>query len=476
MEVLLHTQEKIVEHIQNYERYITDSRRAVTVRRFLTRCKTEQDRAKVDPEGYLGNPLNAFALITRLTRDLDYVEKILNETTAGMKYVPDNSLAYPSEEDVTGVVEGMARLQLMYDLDVKKVANGTLTSYSTRNPRFIEYTTPMTSCDCYELGLIEYHKNDRSRNIAWMKEALKRYEHEVDCTISKVDMYDRLSGDYFFMGEQEAAKYWIERRIDASPTDPQNKRYKQVLNLMREIKAINKATPISTASNTEIELYPGLCLKYYFRFYASLTCYYAHGPHAFLVLAPMKAERLHLSPEILMFHDVITDDEIKEVQALAKPRFEQAKATKKEGIVNDNYCVHQVAWIPDVWSKATLRVAQRVAQFSGLVVNPNTTEDFQVANYGTGGYYGPHYDFIQPLSTTVTGKRFATTLFYITDVAEGGATVFTKLGLSVFPVKNAAIFWWNLDPSGNDDFNTQHAACPVLRGSRWGWYFKAHSS
>ncbi|CAH2076660.1 unnamed protein product, partial [Iphiclides podalirius] len=56
----------------------------------------------------------------------------------------------------------------------------------------------------------------------------------------------------------------------------------------------------------------------------------------------------------------------------------------------------------------------------------------------------------------------------MSEVAQGGATVFTDLGLSVFPIKNAALFWMNVLPSGEGNERTRHAACPVLRGSKWG--------
>lgn len=55
----------------------------------------------------------------------------------------------------------------------------------------------------------------------------------------------------------------------------------------------------------------------------------------------------------------------------------------------------------------------------------------------------------------------------MSDVAQGGATVFSELGLSVFPVKNAALFWMNLHPSGENDVAMLHGGCPVLRGSKW---------
>jgi prolyl 4-hydroxylase len=34
-------------------------------------------------------------------------------------------------------------------------------------------------------------------------------------------------------------------------------------------------------------------------------------------------------------------------------------------------------------------------------------------------------------------------------------------------LQNDAIFWYNLKSSGDGDYNTLHAGCPVLSGSKW---------
>lgn len=52
-------------------------------------------------------------------------------------------------------------------------------------------------------------------------------------------------------------------------------------------------------------------------------------------------------------------------------------------------------------------------------------------------------------------------------VEEGGGTAFPFLGLLVKPEKGSLLFWYNLHASGHEDYRTKHAACPVLKGSKW---------
>ena len=53
------------------------------------------------------------------------------------------------------------------------------------------------------------------------------------------------------------------------------------------------------------------------------------------------------------------------------------------------------------------------------------------------------------------------------DVEAGGATVFTQAGVTVWPKKGMAVFWWNLLSDLNGDMTTRHGGCPVLHGSKW---------
>ncbi|XP_012829596.1 PREDICTED: probable prolyl 4-hydroxylase 3 isoform X2 [Erythranthe guttata] len=114
-------------------------------------------------------------------------------------------------------------------------------------------------------------------------------------------------------------------------------------------------------------------------------------------------------------------------------------------------------------------------------------EGIQVLHYEVGQKYEPHYDyFLDEFHTKNGDQRVATLLMYLSDVEEGGETVFpvakgnfsslpgwnemsecAKKGLSVKPKMGDALLFWSLKPDATLDPSSLHGACPVIRGNKW---------
>ena len=99
-------------------------------------------------------------------------------------------------------------------------------------------------------------------------------------------------------------------------------------------------------------------------------------------------------------------------------------------------------------------------------------EPVEVIRYEPGQLYRPHYDWFDAATpggrTRIEsmGQRLATVLIYLSDVAEGGSTLFPVLGLDVRPARGRALFFSNVDDRGETDRRVLHGGAPVVTGCK----------
>ncbi|RWS28712.1 prolyl 4-hydroxylase subunit alpha-1-like protein [Leptotrombidium deliense] len=500
LEKLLETERQVINSVDSYLK-LEDER--LSQLRFIRDNYMQMHQiASRDIHSYLANPVNAYILVKRLTTDWKTVESLMTSGPTEIAKAVFNNLTdlsnhetFPSPEDLSGAVDALLRLQDTYKLDTSTLAKGKIPAgkYSKTN-EFIDNQFELTAGDCFELGRHSYINGDHYHTVLWMQEAIDRLDDEPIKTANRADILEYLAFSNYQQGNIRHALHLTAELLEIFPSHPRasgNKLYYESL--------IGKSTSskkrgdegddvpidetISESANvfepreeSEREAYESLCRgekRISARTDSQLKCYYLDTTKKpYLRLSRIKVEEAFKKPKIVVFLDIMSDFEIEVIKNLSTPRLKRATVQnyKTGDLEVARYRISKSAWLKGEDHAVVARVNQRIEDITGLTTQ--TAEELQVVNYGIGGHYEPHYDFARreeknAFKSLGTGNRIATWLNYMSDVDAGGATVFPILGITVWPRKGSAAFWYNLYKSGEGDLLTRHAACPVLVGSKW---------
>eukprot|EP00897_Mesotaenium_endlicherianum_P002265 jgi/Mesen1/2066/ME000150S01151 len=132
-------------------------------------------------------------------------------------------------------------------------------------------------------------------------------------------------------------------------------------------------------------------------------------------------------------------------------------------------------------SGALAWIERKIAKVTMVPVNHG--EAFNVLRYEIGQKYNSHYDTFNPDEYgPQSSQRIASVLVYLTDVEEGGETMFpfenwenmdsnydfkACIGLKVKPRQGDALLFWSVYHNGTIDKTSAHGSCPVVRGEKW---------
>ncbi|XP_034405767.1 prolyl 4-hydroxylase subunit alpha-2 isoform X1 [Cyclopterus lumpus] len=501
---LIHTEKELVQSLRDYIK--AEESKLAAVKSWANKLDALTRVSTSDPEGYLAHPVNAYKLMKRLNTEWSELETLVlqNPSDGFISNMSVHRQVFPDAEDETGAAKALMRLQDTYQLDSEAFSRGKLPG--------MHANALLTVDDCFDMGKTGYNDADYYHAVLWMQQALKQLDGGEESVASKADILDYLSYSVYQMGDLPRAIELTRRLVATTPGHQRaggNLRYFERI-LTKQLSeqdqdqqpASEEPILLGTYQRPkdhlpERETYEALCrgegLQMNDARRSRLFCRLQDGRrNPRLLLRPMKEEDEWDSPHIVRYLEVLSHEETEKIKELAKPRLARATVRDpKTGLLTTaNYRVSKSAWLEEVDDPVIVRVNQRIEDITGLEVD--TAELLQVANYGVGGQYEPHYDFSRrPFDSNLkhdgnrlatflnykdepdafkrlgTGNRVATFLNYMSDVEAGGATVFPDLGAAIWPRKGTAVFWFNLFRSGEGDYRTRHAACPVLVGSKW---------
>ncbi|KAH7567087.1 hypothetical protein JRO89_XS07G0015000 [Xanthoceras sorbifolium] len=181
-------------------------------------------------------------------------------------------------------------------------------------------------------------------------------------------------------------------------------------------------------------------------------------------------------PRAFVYHNFLSKEECEYLINLAKPHMKKSTVVdSKTGQSKDSRVrTSSGMFLRRGQDKIIRNIEKRIADFTFIPVEHG--EGLQVLHYEVGQKYDAHNDyFLDKFNTKNGGQRIATLLMYLSDVEEGGETVFPaaeanfssvpwwnelsecgKQGLSIKPKRGNALLFWSMRPDATIDTSSLH--------------------
>ncbi|KAJ4714757.1 putative Prolyl 4-hydroxylase alpha subunit [Melia azedarach] len=191
-------------------------------------------------------------------------------------------------------------------------------------------------------------------------------------------------------------------------------------------------------------------------------------------------------PRALYFPNFATAEQCKAIIDMAKPGLRPSTLALRKWETNENTKGIRTSsgmFISAAEDKSGILdiIEEKIARASKL---PRIHgEAFNVLRYELGQKYNSHYDAFSPDEYgPQKSQRVASFLLYLSDVEEGGETMFpfengmntdgtydyqACVGLKVKPRRGDGLLFYSLFPNGTIDPTSLHGSCPVIKGEKW---------
>jgi len=227
---------------------------------------------------------------------------------------------------------------------------------------------------------------------------------------------------------------------------------------------------------------------------------------------PVTIESMSETPRVFRVHNICSEDE---ARALIENALSLTgdKAIKRSTVGEDDVTetrTSENAW--DSESDAAKVLITRSFNLTNIEETAGKRDGLQIVRYYPGQGYNTHPDYFEPSRGVAEdfdfnpysggSNRFATVFVYLNDLADedGGFTVFPRApsivpkrnvpdealnmfqphtwqsrvtekcysSLAVPPKLGTAALFYSITPDGRVDPSSHHAACPLIRGVKWG--------
>jgi prolyl 4-hydroxylase len=338
----------------------------------------EHVKAIENIDEYLMNPLNAYLLIKRNVHDVLLIQQSLESFIDNLQAKLKCLKKYTTLErkEVNGTVASILRLQRVYHLKSEDLVEGIIDGAQTRKP-LSPHDIYVMANESYQTPLDSYFS--------------KSY---FEIAIKSINNGGKGFREINETEVQEKLEQLDHRKIE----DPFNDSFNVseiALNITASRMVVNKLC----RGNLTRLLQETKNLRCRFSSFSSYT-----------KIAPFKLEEASIDPYIVLYHDVMSDEEVHEVIELGRPKQQKAKIGIKNLVEADHVRLSQISWLSNKHDLIK-QLNSRFEDMTGL--NMETSENLQMQNYGIAGAFNQHYDMNQARTDETSYARMATLMLYV---------------------------------------------------------------
>ncbi|KAL8554679.1 hypothetical protein ACS0TY_002751 [Phlomoides rotata] len=212
----------------------------------------------------------------------------------------------------------------------------------------------------------------------------------------------------------------------------------------------------------------------------------AHGEGGESSVSSIPFQVLSWRPRAIYFPNFATDEQCEHIIEIAKSKLKPSSLALRKGETAEStkgVRTSSGAFISasEDSTKVLDFVEQKIAR--ATMIPKSHGEAFNVLRYEVGQRYVSHYDAFNPAEYgPIKTQRVASFLLYLSDVEEGGETMFPFenganmntgydyegcIGLKVRPRRGDSLLFYSLFPNGTIDPTSLHGSCPVVKGEKW---------
>ncbi|KAB5541260.1 hypothetical protein DKX38_014234 [Salix brachista] len=211
-----------------------------------------------------------------------------------------------------------------------------------------------------------------------------------------------------------------------------------------------------------------------------------HGVTGEAFIESIPFQVLSWKPRALHFPKFATPEQCESIIKMAKSKLKPSSLALRKGETDENTKGTRTSSGTFVSGSedetGTLHfIEKKIAKATMIPLSHG--EAFNILRYEIGQKYDSHYDAFNPDEYgPQSSQRAASFLLYLSNVEEGGETVFPFendsavssgfdykqcVGLKVKPQQGDGLLFYSLFPNGTIDRTSLHGSCPVIKGEKW---------